>query len=120
MHHHNDIEAQNLSSQPPGESCALILSTVMGLEVVLILLVVLEEEVGTSEMHGMSIRQPRVQNDPGQAPSLSANQSTSFDLPQLVSQLEGMDSISFRRYIPILTTHRTPSIDKVERRDSRN
>ena len=76
-------------------------------------LIVLEEEVGTSEMHRMSTRQPRVQSNAGQALPLSANQSTSIDLPQLVSQLEGMDSISFRRYIPILTTHRTPSIDKV-------
>jgi hypothetical protein len=109
MRHHNDIQAQNLSSQPPGASCALLLSTVVRLE----MLIVLEEEVGTSEMHRMSTRQPRVQSDAGQAPLLPVNQSTSTDLPQLVSQLEGMDSISFRRYIQILTTHRTPSIDKV-------
>jgi hypothetical protein len=113
MHHHNDIEAQNLSSQSPGASCALILSTVIRLEVVLILLVVLDEEVGTSEMDGMSIRQPSVQSDAGQATPLSADQSTSTDSPELASALDGMDSIYFRRYISILTTYRNLSIHKV-------
>lgn len=61
------------------------------------MLIVLEEEVGTSEVHGMNFCQPRVQSDAGQAPPLPADQgATSFDLPQLVSQLEGMVSISFR------------------------
>ena len=112
MRHQIDIEAQNLSSQPPGASCALLLSTVVWLE----MLIVIGEEVGTSEMHRMSIRQPRVQSDAGQAPPLPANQSTSFDLPQLVSQLEGMDSISFRHCTSILITHRIPWINKVQRK----
>jgi hypothetical protein len=54
-------------------------------------LIVLEEEVGTSEMYGMSIRRPQVANDAGEAPPLPADRSLSPYLQQLA---DGEDSIS--------------------------
>ena len=103
-------------SESPIAASWCVLCSPLSTVVKLVVLIFLEKEVGTSETHRMSIREPR---DTGQAPPLAANQSTSFDLPQLVSQLEGVDSISFRHYAPILTTHRVPSINKIQRkRDS--
>jgi len=51
---------------------------------------ILEEEVGTSKMHEIGTRRPQAQReqDAGQEPPVPANQSTSFDVQQLVSQLE--------------------------------
>ena len=57
------------------------------------MLIVTEEEVGTSKMHEMNIRQPPVKSDAGKASSVPTDQSTSFDLQQLISQLEGVVSI---------------------------
>jgi hypothetical protein len=54
---------------------------------------ILEEEVGTSKIHEIGIRQPQAQReqDAGQEPPLAApaNPSTSFDVQQMVSQHEG-------------------------------
>ena len=59
------------------------------------MLIVLEEEVGTSGMHGiivgMSIRQPQVANDACEAPPLPADRSLSPYLQQLA---DGEDYIS--------------------------
>ena len=52
---------------------------------------VMEEEVGTSEMHEMNIRQTPVESDADEA--VSTDQSTSFDLQQLPPQLEGGASV---------------------------
>ena len=49
-----------------------------------------EEEVGMSEMHETKFRQPLVKSDAGKASSVPTDQSTSFDLQQLISQLEGV------------------------------
>ena len=62
---------------------------------------VIEEEVGTSEMHETSIRQLPVRSDAGKALSEPTNQSTSFDLQQLISQLEGVVYIIFSGFSPI-------------------
>ena len=103
-------------SESPIAASWCVLCSPLSTVVKLVVLIFPEKEVGTSETHRMSIREPR---DTGQAPPLAANQSTSFDLPQLVSQLEGVYCISFRHYAPILTTRRAPSINKIQRkRDS--
>ena len=55
---------------------------------------VTEEEVGTSEMHEMNIRQTPVESDASEPSSVPTDQSsTSFDLQQLTPQLEGVVSI---------------------------
>ena len=76
---------------------------------------VTEEEVGTSEMHEMNIRQTPVESDAGEASSVPIDQSSaSIDLQQLPPQLEGVVSIPrffSQQCIPILTINRIASIN---------
>ena len=60
-------------------------------------MLIILEEVGTSKMHGMSISRPQAQGEQaaGRDPPVPANQSTSLDVQQLVSQLERAVSTIF-------------------------
>jgi hypothetical protein len=65
-------------------------------------LIVFEEEVGTSMMHRMGVQEPQANSDsdPGREIPVSAHQSAASVNPQLLMQLEGMASISVPYYIP--------------------
>ena|SRR5579863_9184080 len=101
-HHHIDIEAQDLDSQLRGKSPVLLYQ----LRVLIVL-----GEVGTSMMHIMGFYRPQANtdSDTGQAIPVSAPQRTTSVNPQLVSQLEGVSSISARYCILMMT----PTTDRV-------